>query len=99
MEAFFNKSFLKVSQISQENMLESLFNNIHRCFPVKFAKFSRSPIVKNICERLSLSIEVKGDICTKWPIVLGVEGKLNHFCFINSIKLQMYSPLLIETYL
>ena len=24
----------------------------HRCFPVDFAKFLRTPIVKNICERL-----------------------------------------------
>ena len=23
----------------------------HRCFPVKFAKFSRTPILKNICKR------------------------------------------------
>ena len=26
----------------------------HRCFPVKYAKFLRTPILKNICERLSL---------------------------------------------
>ena len=26
----------------------------HRCFPVKFVKFSRTPILKNICERLLL---------------------------------------------
>ena len=26
----------------------------HRCFPVKFAKFLRIPILKNICERLLL---------------------------------------------
>ena len=27
----------------------------HRCFPMKFKKFLRTPIVKNICERLLLS--------------------------------------------
>ena len=46
-------------------VLESLFNNIaglqacdfikkilqHRCFPMKFVKFLRTPILKNICER------------------------------------------------
>ena len=26
----------------------------HRCFPVKFAKFLRTAILKNICERLLL---------------------------------------------
>ena len=47
-------------------MLESVFNKVaglwacnfitkklqHRCFPVKFAKFLRKPMLKNICERL-----------------------------------------------
>ena len=28
----------------------------HRCFPMKFAKFLRIPILKNICERLLLKI-------------------------------------------
>ena len=49
-------------------VLESLFNKLaelkacnfikkrlqHRCFPVKFAKFLRTPILKNICGRLLL---------------------------------------------
>ena len=29
----------------------------HRCFPVKFAKYLRTPILKNICERLLLFSE------------------------------------------
>ena len=47
-------------------VLESIFNKVaglkacnfikkrlqHRCFPVKFAKFLRTPTLKNICERL-----------------------------------------------
>ena len=47
-------------------VLESLFNKIagletcdfikkglqHSCFPVNIAKFLRTPILKNICERL-----------------------------------------------
>ena len=28
----------------------------HRCFPVKFTKFLRAPILKSICERLTASI-------------------------------------------
>ena len=48
-------------------MLESLFNKVaglktcnfikkrQRCFPVEFAKFLRTPILKNSCERLLLS--------------------------------------------
>ena len=28
----------------------------HRCFPVKFEKFLRTPILKNICERLLLKV-------------------------------------------
>ena len=56
---------LKISQISQQNIvLESLFNNVagfqeilqHGCFPMKFAKFLRTPILKNICERLLLFV-------------------------------------------
>ena len=53
-------------------VLESLFNKVaglkawnfiknrlqHSCFPVKFAKFLRTPILKNICERLLLNTEV-----------------------------------------
>ena len=28
----------------------------HRCFPAKFAKFLRTPILENICERLLLNL-------------------------------------------
>ena len=48
---------------------ESLFNKVtshqacsftkkrlqHRCFPVKFSKFLRLPILKNVCERMLLA--------------------------------------------
>ena len=61
------KVFLKILQISQENTyVRVLFYKVaglrdwnfiemrlqHRCFPVKFAKFLRTPILKNISERL-----------------------------------------------
>ena len=54
----------------------------HKCFPVNFAKFFRTPFLQNIWERFLLSgfqylaiiatyngkrwIEIKGEICTKW---------------------------------
>ena len=55
--------FLKISQISQDNtcVREPVFNNFiknglhQRCFPVKFSKFLRRPILKNTCERLLLN--------------------------------------------
>ena len=40
-------------------MLESLFNEAtlqHWCFPLKFAKVLRTPILKNNCERLLLFV-------------------------------------------
>ena len=61
--------FLKISQISLETpVLESLFNKVvglltynfvkkrlqHRCFPVKFEKFLRTPILKNVWNMLFL---------------------------------------------
>ena len=30
----------------------------HKCFPEKFAKYLRTPILKNICKRLLLQIEI-----------------------------------------
>ena len=57
-------------------MLQSLFNNVaglqacnfikkilqHRCFPMKFAKFLRTPILKNIFERLLLFVSPQDTI-------------------------------------
>ena len=46
---------------TEKHVLESLFNEVaglrlqHRCFLVKFAKFIKTPILKNICQRLFLS--------------------------------------------
>ena len=51
------KSFLKISQYSQENNCVGVFFNKvaslrlqHRCFPVNIAKFLRTTILKNICD-------------------------------------------------
>ena len=61
-KVFSKKKFLKISQISQKNTCVGISGfqaykfikkrHQHRCFPVKFAKFLRAPILKNICERL-----------------------------------------------
>ena len=66
--------FLKVSQNSRKtSVLECLFNNVaglktcnfiknifqHRCFPVKFATFLRTPTLTNICERLLLFLVIR----------------------------------------
>ena len=66
VELFCKKVVPKNFAISQENtVLESLFNKVagpslrpvtllkrlqHRCFPLKFAKFLRTLILKSICE-------------------------------------------------
>ena len=53
-ELFCKKSFLKISQISQEKRDPNTGANTLTPKPVKFAKFLRTPILKNICERLLL---------------------------------------------
>ena len=57
------KVFLEISQKSQENTCDrvSFFNNLqaslwHRCFPVNFTKFLRTPFLQNISRRLLLTI-------------------------------------------
>ena len=52
--------FLKISQITQENTCvgDSFYKvaGQQMCFSVKFAKFLRTSILKNICERLLLNM-------------------------------------------
>ena len=47
-----NKVLLKILHW-ETPVLKSLFNRVaeHWCFPVEFAKFLRTPILKNICKR------------------------------------------------
>ena len=66
--------FLKVSQISQEYTCVGVsFNKVegqqlflkslqHNYFPVKFAKFSRTAIIKCICERLLLIFRIQHNL-------------------------------------
>ena len=64
---FIKNAFLKIRNIHRKApVLESLFYKVggyqafikkrlqHWCFPVNFAKFFKTPIFKNICERLLL---------------------------------------------
>ena len=48
MESLLNK----VVSLLALNFTEKRFQ--HKCFPVKFAKVFRTPILKNICERMLL---------------------------------------------
>ena len=51
---------LKISQILQENIcigVSLIKSQAFRCFPVKYAEFSRTPILKKICEWLFLKIK------------------------------------------
>ena len=43
--------FLKISQILQKNTCVGV-----RCFPIKFAKISKTPVLKNICEGMPLEV-------------------------------------------
>ena len=59
------KAVLKNLQYSQENTFigVSSYNFIkkrvqHSCFPVNITKFSRTPILKNICEELLSDITI-----------------------------------------
>ena len=58
-ECSVKKVFLKILQFSQKAVSFQVCNVIkkrlqHRCFLVKCANFLRTPILKNICERLLL---------------------------------------------
>ena len=52
--------FLKTWQYSQEDTCVAISfffdkETQHRCFSVSIAKFSKAPILKNICEQMLLS--------------------------------------------
>ena len=47
--------FYKVASLQVCNVIKKRL--LHRCFPVKFEKFLRTPILKNICEQLLLCID------------------------------------------
>ena len=51
----------------------------HRCFPVNIAKFFRTPILKNICERLVLTKEIQ-----LYIIIIQYDHMLQQACFLLS---------------
>ena len=57
MKSLFNK----VASLQACNFIKKRLQ--HRCFLVNFAKILRAPILKNICERLHLSITKRWSIC------------------------------------
>ena len=57
------KVFLKIFQYTQENTCVGVFLiNLQpwTCFPMNIAKILRKPILMNICERLLMSVELRG---------------------------------------
>ena len=80
------KVVFKISETSQENpCVEAFFNKVagldpasflkkklqHKCFPVKFAKLLRTPILKNICKRLLLEVFYKKAVLKNFAIFIG----------------------------
>ena len=81
VQKFFKTGVLKIPQISQEkSVLKSLFNKVaglekskkrlqkrlqHRCFPVKFANFLKTPFSKeNLSTFLVAASEIKSLLCS-----------------------------------
>ena len=102
------KVFLKSLQISQgKHLLESLFNKVagfqacnfikkrlqHWCFPVKFAKFLRTAIVKNIYERLLLFVSPQNTIANS-SVEFGLYKALSEskYFFLNIILFDQMQP-------
>ena len=83
--------FLKISYIHRKTpVLESFFNRFaglqacnfikkrlqHRCFPAKFTKFLRIPILKNICQQLLLYCTLT--TCCYLSVLLCIQYLLPH---------------------
>ena len=85
------KVFLKICEVSQKNICVGVSGHQacnfikkrlqHMCFPVKFHKFLRTPILKNICERLLLSF--RGFTRLNHNVFLWLRGDIV-FCIITS---------------
>ena len=53
------KGVLEILQNSQENTCARVKRLWHRCFPVNFVKFVRTPFLQNTSGRLLLKVEGK----------------------------------------
>ena len=58
----------KVAGPEPASFLEKRLQN--KCFPVKFAKFLRTPILKNICKRVLLEVYIKA-VLKNFAIITG----------------------------
>ena len=63
----FESLFNKLAGLKGCNLIKKRLE--HRCFPVKFTNFLRTPILNNICKRLLLNIS---NICLKDQLKLDV---------------------------
>ena len=90
--------FFKISQISQETpVLKSLLNTVaglqpcnyiqrilqNWCFPVKFAKFLRTSIAKNIYERLLLFVSPQNTIANS-------SGEFGRYMTLSEWKVSIF---------
>ena len=96
------KLFLKISQISQENTCVrnaaglQFCNFVKKrlqqwCFPVKFAELLRTPILKNIFERLLLQFLSHGSCSLLNVINLSTKNKIQRRGFIFFKKSEIKS--------
>ena len=74
--------------------MESIFNGVagrkRRCFPVKFETFSRTPILKNTCERLASLLSLPKNIIS----FVGLNWKMNTEIFLfNELKFFFQNTL------
>ena len=67
----------------------------HRCFPVKFAKFIRAPILKNICKQLLLlrngSFEIVIIILKQIIKTDNLKIDPRGLCVVNRYRIPVYS--------
>ena len=59
----------QVADLQSASFLQKRFQ--HKCFPVKFAKLLRTPILKNICKRLLLEVFYKKAVLKNFAIFTG----------------------------
>ena len=96
------KNFAK---FTEKHLCQSLFFNkatllkkrlCHMCFPLSFAKFWRTPILRSICERLHLKLKVmnyRSDIFAdtfKLPLVV---KKYTHTTFFKTRILDLFNTI------
>ena len=84
---FFNKvAFKKPATLFKKRLW-------HRCFPVNFAKFLRTPILKNICKLLLRS----HTYCRHWFLHASKISKIHYNLF--TLKINVISLLFLSFYI